>query len=242
MSAIELLSTGLAVVFFAVALYSAARFAWSFSSKETQAARRVLPGEKLPDITHALMALAMGIMLFPQVNVIPPAFGILVFLFLAAGFVITLRRYGMTSYVGTDWDGHRSKHGGYNLHHLVACVAMAYMFAAGYSGMEGASTAADAFGPPITTSAAAHHSVASLTSVSWMFGLYFLVAATSLGFRVAEPTVKVTHYAAVPAGIGPWAAPAPKPVPVRFFWSPAGLCATEVMMSGGMAFMFFRML
>src|SRR5690606_7690305 len=102
------------------------------------------------------------------------AFGIL-----AARFIVTLRHEGVTSRAGTDRHG---GHHGYTLHHLIACAAMIYLFlTAPITGGPGAFSADTPAVQPGAT---------SLTGVNWLFGMYFLVAATSLGFRVAEPAVR----------------------------------------------------
>jgi Domain of unknown function (DUF5134) len=68
--------------------------------------------------------------------------------------------------------------GGHVLHHVVACLAMVYMYAAGGPGPVAASHALGA--------ASGHHG-GWWVFVSWLAGMYFLVAASSLGFRLGSP-------------------------------------------------------
>lgn len=151
-------------------------------------------------------------------------------------------------------------HGGYHLHHLAGCAAMVAMYLTGHGALDTTGTAAAAAGvapaareAPATLDAAApldthaalggHGTVPLLAALCWAFGLYFLVAATSLGFRVGESTVRLPHHAAaVPRGALAAATPAAAAPAARLLTSPAGACATEVALSAGMAVLFFSAL
>lgn len=233
MSAMELFRMSLAIAFTAVAVYSCVRLVWCAAPAGSRAARRVVPGEHMADVAHAVIGLAVVFLVSPFALKVPAAAGMLVFGALAAAFLAVIRGNGLASCSGTDRRGGR---GGYNLHYVVACLAMVYLFAAGLLGH--AQAPAD---PAAGQALAAPYGPASLTGISWLFGLYFLVAAASLGFRVAEPVVRVTHRDAVPAGVGVYpgrAATARMPAVVRIS-SSARLCAVEVVVNGGIAVMFF---
>lgn len=241
----EYARTALAITFLAVALYSLARLTWFAAPRGTHSASRVLSDGRVSDITHALMGFAMAAMILSP-DAVPALPGLLVFGALAVWLVAIMRHDGVMSRAGADAEG---RHGGYHLHHLAGCVAMIYMFAAGHGGEPEAATS---YSAATASTLTAHHELAPLTSISWLLGLYFLVAATSLGFRVAEPTgsvVRVRHHPLVPAATAPagpgasyYPAPVPRPALTRALSSTAGLCAGEVVMSGGMAFMFFTTL
>ncbi|TDE00767.1 DUF5134 domain-containing protein [Jiangella asiatica] len=211
----------------------------------------------MAEISHTAMGLAMALMTAPFGDLVPAPLGVLVFGVLAAWFATILWHDGLMSRAGVTYRGRggassslsaggvgvstgvrvgqrRDDHAGYNLHHLIGCVAMIVMFATGHGSGAVSTTGAE--------TALGHHQLAPLTSLSWLFGLYFLVAATSLGFRVGEPAVRTTYRMAVPAGPGLPPAPAPRPAPSRLLWSSAGRCASEVALSGGMALIFFASL
>lgn len=225
MSSIELVRTALAVPFLAVTLYSAARLARPVTANRIQPAGTTKPTERVSDITHALMGLALAALVSGLGDVTPAVFWVLAFGALAIWFGTLLWWGGMMSRTSGD--------GGYNLHHLVGCIAMIYIFAT-----RNVTVDVDGMGD---------HGLASLTSINWLFGLYFLVAATSLGFRVAEPVIRVTSRPAIPAGAGigippPPPAQVPRVVRTRMLSSSSGLCTIEVISSAGMAFIFFSSL
>lgn len=267
MTSIDLARTALSVALAAVALYCAGRVAaWRL----THRGRSGFAGEPVADISHALMGAAMALMVAPlDENPVPAPLGVLVFGVLAAWFATILWHDGLMSRAGDrasspdGWPGPDSagrrrratpapgwsaagwpltsstdgvaarEHGGYNLHHLAGCLAMIVMFATSHE------VAAD-------TAASTQHQVATAAGVHWLLGLYFLVAATSLGFRVGEPAVRLSYRMAMPAGPGMPPAPASRPEPARggsrLMSSSAGRCASEVALSVGMALMFFASL
>ncbi|WP_169792174.1 DUF5134 domain-containing protein [Jiangella muralis] len=246
----------------------------------------------VPDLSHALMGVAMALMVSPAGEAVPPALGIAAFTVLAAWFGARLRHDGLLGRAtlpavagggggggggsggACGCDGPTSPHGGelghtraatgrltgldhrdngddpcsghsgYHLHHLVGCVAMVVMYLTGHGtlaahAIAAAATTAEA-GAAATGAApeavaldlhGAHAGLPALVALCWVFGLYFLVAATSLGFRVGERT-------------SPEPPPArpPRPTTARVLTSQAGACATEVALSAGMAVLFFSAL
>ncbi|PZF80655.1 DUF5134 domain-containing protein [Jiangella anatolica] len=298
MSPIEMARAVAVVVFLAVAAYSAARFTWSVTRGRSVAAG-------VPDLSHAVMGVAMALMVIPAGSVVPAPLGIVVFAVLAAWFAVQLRGGGVLSRAGLPAGGccaagirplggperlaglgERDRptrapgpaaHGGYHLHHLVGCAAMIVMYLTGHGAIaagDGAATsgvAAADLGGGVAASAAAtadaafagaahgglggHAAGAPLAAVSWLFGLYFLVAATSLGFRVAESTSRPGAAPAQRFAASAFAVPAPAGLPAaradaartapavaRLLTSPAGACASEVALSAGMAVLFFSAL
>ncbi|WP_198664266.1 DUF5134 domain-containing protein [Jiangella endophytica] len=248
----------------------------------------------VPDLSHAVMGLAMALMVSPAGPEIPAPLGIAAFTVLAAWFAARLRHDGPLSRAAlptalradgrgdacdcgptaaaeparpgdgelggdphtsdgarpgalprltdlTSRDRHAAGHGGYHLHHLVGCAAMVVMYLTGHGALAADAIAATAAAGAETaaTGAAqdavaldvhgAHATMPALAALCWAFGLYFLVAATSLGFRVGESSVRRTPAAPTPAG----------PASARLLTSPAGACATEVALSAGMAVLFF---
>ncbi|PSL06869.1 uncharacterized protein DUF5134 [Haloactinopolyspora alba] len=242
MSPIELFRTALAVMFSTAAVYSLARLASTAVSRRLREQAGTAPGALTSDTMHALTGVSLAALVSPHVPVDGPvyaALGIVAFALVAARFTGAIRQHGATSCAADDG---RGRHGGYHLHHLVACAAMIYLwtgtqlatgdvvgstpFAAGAGGL----------GAPRD---------ASLAGLNLLFGLYFLVAATSLGFRVAEPMIRITHRVAVPAGS--LTDTAARATPTRTtraerLTSPAGRCASEVTMSAGAAFVFLSAL
>lgn len=214
----------------AAAAYSAGRLLVNVAPHSRLAPERTRAG-RTSDLMHVVTGCALAALLLPHGHtrsLILCTAGAVAFGILAARFIVTLRHEGVTSRAGTDRHG---GHHGYNLHHLIACAAMIYLFlTAPITGGPGAFSADTPAVQPGTT---------SLTGVNWLFGMYFLVAATSLGFRVAEPAVRVTHRLAVPVGVG---GPIARPPAVRpatgLLTSRAGACVSEVAMSVGLAFAF----
>ncbi|WP_158602756.1 DUF5134 domain-containing protein, partial [Jiangella rhizosphaerae] len=177
----------------------------------------------VPDLSHALMGLAMALMVSPAGPSVPEPLGIATFAVLAAWFAARLRHDGVLSRAalpGLPGPAERASgavrlgdlgrrdrgtagHGGYHLHHLAGCAAMVVMYLTG-PGPAGA-------GAP--TALGTHGAVPPLAALCWVLGLYFLVAATSLGFRVGEPAVQLNQHAATAATgrFSPAAGPAPAP-------------------------------
>ena len=274
MSPIEMARAAAAVAFLAVAGYSALRFTWSVT-RPGRRPRIGLTAAGVPDLSHALMGVAMALMVSPAGPAVPGFLGIAVFAVVGAWFAAQLRHDGLLGRTAQPATGgrlsvlgnrdDRAGHSGYHLHHLVGCAAMVLMYATGHGVTPaGERTASAAAGGPApsgleapsgfeapaaldATHAAAgvHAAVPPLVAVCWVFGLYFLVAATSLGFRVGEPAVRVTHHGAAQLTPSPSPAvlpsPAPRPV-ARLLTSPAGTCASEVALSAGMAVLFFSAL
>lgn len=267
MSPIEVARVVAVVVFLAVAVYSAARFAWSVTRRGP---RTGLLAADVPDLSHALMGVAMALMVSPAGEAVPPALGIAAFTVLAAWFGARLRHDGLLSRGAlpaaalgaaprpgpagrsvpvsrlTDLghrdhrDGHEGGHSGYHLHHLVGCAAMVVMYLTGHGALAAHAVAAAATTEAGTGAApaavaldvhGAHAGLPALAALCWVLGLYFLVAATSLGFRVGERTPPE-----------PPPARPPRPTTARVLTSQAGACATEVALSAGMAVLFFSAL
>lgn len=303
MSPIEMARVVAVVVFLAVAVYSIARFAWSVTRRSR---RTGLLAADVPDLSHALMGVAMALMVSPAGEAVPPALGIAAFTVLAAWFGARLRHDGLLSRaalpaaaggpgggggddgrgagdgggacgcgtptsrpvatsrltgldhrdVGDRTDqgsGHGSSHrtgvgdscghSGYHLHHLVGCAAMVVMYLTGHGALAANAIAAAASTEAGTAATGAaqeavaldvhgtHAGLPALAALCWVFGLYFLVAATSLGFRVGEGTPPE-----------PQPARPPRPTTARVLTSQAGACATEVALSAGMAVLFFSAL
>lgn len=293
MSPIEMARVVAVVVFLAVAVYSAARFAWSVTRRGP---RTGLLAADVPDLSHALMGVAMALMVSPVGEAVPPALGIAAFTVLAAWFGARLRHDGLLSRgalpaagtgtggacgcgtpsgpdgdeLGRAWtalsaaprpgpagrpapvsrltdlghrdhrDGHEGGHSGYHLHHLVGCAAMVVMYLTGHGALAAHAVAAAASTEAGTGAApaavaldvhGAHAGLPALAALCWVLGLYFLVAATSLGFRVGERTPPE-----------PPPARPPRPTTARVLTSQAGACATEVALSAGMAVLFFSAL
>lgn len=250
------------VVFLAVAGYSAARFARSVTRRGPHTG---VLAAGVPDLSHALMGLAMALMVSPAGPAVPAPLGIAAFTVLAAWFAVRLRHDGPLARAAlpaqgaagrtgavqrrtdlTQRDRRSTGHGGYHLHQLVSCAAMVVMYLTGHgalaaeaaaattaAGVDAAATVAPRGAATLDAHGAfgAHATMPALASLSWVFGLYFLVAATSLGFRVGEP-------AARPAPAGP----SPRPGAARVLTSATGACAAEVALSAGMAVLFFSAL
>nr|WP_281387189.1 DUF5134 domain-containing protein [Jiangella mangrovi] len=268
--------TAAAVAFLAVAGYSALRFTWTVTRPGRPHSRTGRTTAGVPDLSHALMGVAMALMVGPAGPEVPELLGIAVFVLLGAWFAARLRRDGLLgrtagpSRLGAlaERDG-GSGHGGYHLHHLVGCAAMVLMYVTGHGALApgrptasaaGSAGSTDAGAPGLEAAAptgldaghaalGAHAAVPALAALCWLFGLYFLVAATSLGFRVGESAVRVTHHVTAP--LTPSAHPTAHPrartssrsAPVaRLLASPAGTCASEVVLSAGMAVLFFSAL
>jgi hypothetical protein len=265
--------TAAAVAFLAVAGYSALRFTWSVRRPGLRRSYIGITAAGVPDLSHALMGVAMALMVAPAGPAVPGLLGIAVFAVVGAWFAAQLRHDGLLGRTAQQAAGGRlgvlgkrdarPGHSGYHLHHLVGCAAMVLMYATGHgalsSGEPTANAAADRPAPTVLEAPAAldathaaagvHAAVPPLVAVCWLFGLYFLVAATSLGFRVGEPAVRVTHHAAAPLTPSPDSPADPSPVPpvaarpvARLLASPAGTCASEVVLSAGMAVLFFSAL
>lgn len=274
MSPIEMARTVGAAAFLAVAGYSALRFTWTVTQRGRRPFRPGLTAAGVPDLSHALMGVAMALMVSPAGPAVPELAGIVAFTSLGAWFAARLRHGGLLSRatgpgalashrlgVLGERDG-RPGHGGYHLHHLVGCAAMVLMYATGHGALSAGGTTASAAGAgpapepaaPVAATleahaaAGAHAAVAPLAALCWLFGLYFLVAATSLGFRVGESAVRVTHHATAPLTPSPLPAltspalPARAPAATRLLASPAGTCTSEVLLSAGMAVIFFSAL
>ncbi|TDD66911.1 DUF5134 domain-containing protein [Jiangella aurantiaca] len=271
MSPIEMTRTVAVVVFLAVALYSAARFTWSVTRRSTRprisAADVPDLSHALMGAAMALMVSPAGPAVPEPLGI--AAFTALAAWFAArlrhdgvlsraalpaltdgrhAAGCCTPSRLGGLGHR----DGETAGHGGYHLHHFVGCAAMVVMYLTGHRALSTASatTAALAGSGPAPSDAAAldahgalgaHAALPPLAALCWLFGLYFLVAATSLGFRVGESAVQLTHHTASgfpPAAAAAASAAAPAPA-ARLLTSPAGACALEVALSAGMAVVFF---
>jgi hypothetical protein len=223
----------------------------------------------VPDLSHALMGVAMALMVSPAGPAVPEPLGIAAFTVLAAWFATRLRHDGMLSRAALpavaaarhrltdlgDRDSRACGHGGYHLHHLAGCAAMVVMYLTGHgalaagtratgatataAGVDAASTGTEA-GLDAHGALGAHAALPPLAALCWVLGLYFLVAATSLGFRVGESTVQLAHHTAHHAADN--AAATPNASAARLLTSPAGACATEVALSAGMAVLFFSAL
>lgn len=220
----ELFRIGLAVVFSLAAAYSVARFSMS-AARKPRWHDVPMPGERASSATHALTGCCLAILVLPGGPPGVPAFwwlGAAAFLVVASRFATALRKHGVMSRAGAEG----SAHGGYNLHHLMGSVAMIYLC-----------VTASLFTTTSSTPAAPLETM-HLTSVNWLLGLYFLVAATSLGFRVTEPPVRVTYRVLAPAGapgIATFRATAQRNAPAQVLTAPIGMCATEVILSAGLA-------
>lgn len=242
MSPIELFRTALALVFAAVAVYSVMRLVSSFTTAGSRHPDVAASGIRASDAMHALSGVALAVLVLPLPDVGSPLLGmagVVVFGAVATRFATAVRHHGVTSCVAAE---RRGGHGGYHLHHLAGCAAMMYLWA-GVHLVSGTGAGTTSFAADSGLGASG---TASLTSLNWLFGLYFLVAATSLGFRVAEPAVRITHHVALPAGDATQL-PGARVAPVRttragLLTSPAGRCASEVITSGGMALVFFSAL
>jgi hypothetical protein len=286
MSPIEMARAAAAVAFLAVAGYSALRFAWSVTRRGRRPFRAGIAAADVPELSHVLMGVAMALMVSPAGPAVPEPLGIAAFAVLGAWFAARLRHDGVLSRAGRlgvlgGRDG-ASGHGGYHLHHLAGCAAMVLMYATGHGALASSATTASAAGAGVVPSglepdlgataldapaaaaldahaAGAHAAVPPLAAICWLFALYFLVAATSLGFRVGESAIRVTHHATAPLPPSPPLrsplhtpprAPFAPAVPaavtpsarVRLLASPAGTCASEVLLSAGMAVLFFSAL
>ena len=141
------------------------------------AARRILPGrlaaepgrvagpvDRAADVAGLFMAAGMALMWSGSV-VVGATTGTVAFTVMAVLLAVLWWRDGRVTSGLTA--------GRHVLHHAVACLAMAYMYTAGESGSA-------------TQLAAGHHGGGWLI-VSWIAGVYFLVAASSLGFRLGSP-------------------------------------------------------
>lgn len=264
MSPIEMARVVAVVVFLAVAGYSAARFAWSVTRRGS---RIGILAADVPDLSHALMGVAMALMVSPAGPAVPEPLGIAAFTVLAAWFATRLRHDGLLSRAALpalatakhrladlgDRDGRARGHGGYHLHHLAGCAAMVVMYLTGHGAVAAGALATGATATAAGVDAAstetgldahgalgAHAALPPLAALCWVLGLYFLVAATSLGFRVGESTVQLAHHAAHQTGDK--AVATPNASAARLLTSPAGACATEVALSAGMAVLFFSAL
>ncbi len=258
MSPIEMARVVAAVVFLAVAGYSAARFAWSVTRRG--GALGILAAD-VPDLSHALMGVAMALMVSPAGPAVPEPLGIAAFTALAAWFAARLRHDGLLSRAALpalaaakhrladlgDRDGRARGHGRLppapsgrlrrDGRHVPDRPRHAGSRRAGDRGHgdgrrrrrreHGCRTGLDAHG-----ALGAHAALPPLAALCWVLGLYFLVATTSLGFRVGESTVQLAHHAAA----------TPNASAARLLTSPAGACATEVALSAGMAVLFFSAL
>ncbi|SDU59889.1 DUF5134 domain-containing protein [Jiangella alkaliphila] len=268
MSPIEMARVVAVVVFLAVAGYSAARFVWSVTRRGS---RTGILAADVPDLSHALMGVAMALMVSPAGPAVPEPLGIAAFTLLAAWFATRLRHDGLLSRAAVpalatakhrladlgDRDGRARGHGGYHLHHLAGCAAMVVMYLTGHGALAAGALATGATATAAGVDAAstgtgtragldahgalgAHDALPPLAALCWVLGLYFLVAATSLGFRVGESTVQLAHHTAHQAGDE--AGATPNASAARLLTSPAGACATEVALSAGMAVLFFSAL
>lgn len=104
-------------------------------------------------------------------------------------------------------------------HVVVACAAMAYMLVVGHG--------ADHQPADHATG----HALVSPSVLTWLFTVYFVVAAASLGFRLEANAEAIQPAATTPGPAGRWS-PAR-----RFLVSPAVSGGCDVIMSVGMAFM-----
>ncbi len=227
MSSTELFRVGLTVVFSIAAAYSAVRVSLSAARKAPWHGT-VMRDERASTVAHAFTGGCLAVIVFPADNPGVNALWILgaaTFAVIATRFATALRRHGAMSRAGIGG----SAHGGYNLHHLAVAVAMTYLCVT----------------TPVTTTNATGGQLALtspeaawLSSINWLLGLYFLVAATSLGFRITEPPVRITRRAMAPAGapdFGTLRAPAHRIAPAEVLTTPIGLCTTEVILSAGLA-------
>ena len=215
-----------------VAAYSAGRLLTNLATTRGEPFPGRTRDRHTSDVMHVSTGCALALLLLPHghtSSLILGATGAVTFAALAVRFVVTLRHEGVTSRASADQHG---GHSGYNLHHLIGCAAMTYLFA----------TAPITGGPGMFSAGTAtlgQSGATSLTGLNWLFGMYFLVAATSLGFRVTEPAVRVTQRMAVPVGAGgPIARSSVARPTSELLTSRAGACVSEVALSVGMAFAF----